>query len=189
MKLHIRNMVCDRCILVVRNELESAGLNPVAVTLGEVTLSEPAAEKKLDVFSHRLESLGFELLQDKRLIFIERIKAAILELVQQQNGLIRHNLSDYLSNHLNQDYAYLSSLFSEKEGLTVEHYYIAQRIERAKELLQYNELTLSEIAYQLGFSSVAHLSNQFKKVTGQSPSQFKKDVNAGRLPLDRVGKK
>ncbi len=186
MKLYIKNMVCNRCIMVVKDELEKAGFQPVAVMLGEADFKEdlsPADKKKIQQV---LEPLGFSLIDDRKNQLIEKIKTLIVELVHQKNGELSINLSDYLSSKTNHDYHYLSGLFSEIEGNTIEKYFIAQKIERVKELLVYDELSLSEIAWQLHYSSVAHLSSQFKKVTGLTPSHFKNIRDKKRKPLDEV---
>src|SRR5690606_36069809 len=133
-----------------------------------------------------LQTLGFELIDDKRSRQIMQIKSAIIDLVHQRNNSIKINLSNYVSNKLNHDYTYLSNLFSEVEGTTIEKYFIAQKIEKVKELLVYDELSLSEISFQLNYSSVAYLSNQFKKVTGLTPSHFKQIRADKRKPLDKV---
>lgn len=186
MKLHIKNMVCNRCILVVQNELERLGFTPSAVILGEATLDrEPSAEEKKQI-EETLTSLGFALIDDKRSRLIEKIKTLIVELVHQKNSELSTSLSAYLGNELHHDYSYLSGLFSESEGTTIEKYFIAQKIERVKELLVYDELSLSEIAWQLHYSSVSHLSNQFKKVTGLTPSHFKRIRHEKRKPLDQI---
>lgn len=185
-KLFIKNMVCNRCILVVKNELEGLGLHPTEVKLGEVRLPEAVPASTKSAISAALEPLGFQLIDDRRSQLIESIKSAIIALVHQEDQTLKTNLSDYLSEKLNQEYSYLSSLYSEVEGATIEKYYIAQRIERVKELLVYDEWSLSEIASRLNYSSVAYLSNQFKKVTGLTPSYFKKIRADKRLPLDEV---
>lgn len=185
-KLFIKNMVCNRCILVVKNELEGLGLHPTEVKLGEVRLPEAVPASTKSAISAALEPLGFQLIDDRRSQLIESIKSAIIALVHQEDQTLKTNLSDYLSEKLNQEYSYLSSLYSEVEGTTIEKYYIAQRIERVKELLVYDEWSLSEIASRLNYSSVAYLSNQFKKVTGLTPSYFKKIRADRRLPLDEV---
>jgi len=186
MKLHIKNMVCNRCIAAVKAELESLGFTPEEVKLGEVTIQEEPPEEEKETIDRALQKLGFELIDDRKSRLIERIKNLIVELVHQQNSELKTNLSDYLSSQLHHDYNYLSTLFSEVEGRTIENFFIAQKIERVKELLVYDELTVSEIAYQLHYSSVAHLSNQFKKMTGLSPSHFKKIRVEKRKPLDEV---
>lgn len=172
--------------MVVRNELEKRGLEPVSVELGEAVLKkELTSEQKIEL-GQALEQLGFELMDDKKSRIIERIKTIIIDLVHQKNSEMQLNLSDILSSELQHDYHYLSNLFSEVEGTTIEKYFIAQKIERVKELLVYDELSLSEIAYQLNYSSVAYLSAQFKKVTGLTPSHFKNISGIRRKPLDEV---
>lgn len=179
-------MVCNRCIMVVQNELDKLGLEAKDVKLGEVTLNkEPDAEEKVNL-KKALAPLGFEIIDDKKSRLIENIKTIIIDLVHHQNSESRTNLSEILSSQLHHDYNYLSNLFSEVEGKTIEKYFIAQRIEKVKELLVYDELSLSEIAYRLNYSSVAYLSNQFKKVTGLTPSHFKKIRLDKRKPLDEV---
>ncbi len=185
-KLYIRNMVCDRCKMVVRAELENMGLQPLSVELGEVELDRQLSGEERQRFSERLQKLGFSLIDDKKSRLIERIKTVIIELVQHRNNELDVNLSDYIKNQVNHDYHYLSSLFSEVEGTTIEKYFIAQKIEKVKELLVYDELSLSEIADQLHYSSVAYLSSQFKKVTGFTPSHFKQIREKKRKPLDQV---
>lgn len=185
--LFIKNMVCNRCIMVVRHELDKLGLEVKQVKLGEVTLEkEPTSEEKKSV-EEALVPLGFEVIDDKKSRIITQIKTIIIDLVHhQENNEAKHNLSEILSSQLHHDYNYLSNLFSEVEGTTIEKYFIAQKIEKVKELLVYDELSLSEIAYRLNYSSVAYLSNQFKKVTGLSPSHFKQVRADKRKPLDEV---
>ena len=185
MKLYIKNMVCDRCKMVVDATLRRIGLHPTDVDLGEVELSEddlPTAKRERLVTE--LEAVGFELLDDKRSRTVEKIKTVITELIQQKDGRLTSTLSHYLQQQLRQDYSALSHLFSEVEGITIEQYYIRQRIEKVKELLAYDELTLTEIAYRLQYSSVGYLSNQFKKVTGLTPSHFKRLRPIARKALD-----
>ncbi|WP_372949954.1 helix-turn-helix domain-containing protein [Mariniphaga sp.] len=185
-KLYIKNMVCDRCKMVVKAELEKLGYQPVSVELGEVVLEkELSADEKANI-DKNLQTLGFSLIDDKKSRLIEKIKSLIIELVHRQNNLLQTNLSDYLSSQLNHDYNYITNLFTEVEGTTIEKYFIAQKIEKVKELLVYDELTLSEIAWQLNYSSVAYLSSQFKKVTGLTPSHFKNIRVQKRKPLDKV---
>lgn len=187
MKLYIKNMVCSRCKMIVRAELEKLGLQPVSVELGEVELSgEIAGDQKKDIEA-ALKVYGFTLIDDKRSRIIEKIKNLIVALVHESKEEIpRVNLSDYLSEKLHHDYTYISNLFTQIEGTTIEKYYIAQKIERVKELLVYDESSLSEIAYQLHYSSVAHLSSQFKKVTGLTPSHFKRLGERKRKPLEEL---
>lgn len=186
MKLYIKNMVCKRCIIVLKNELEKFGYQPLNITLGEVLLSNEITDTEKDLFNQHLKTIGFEIINDKQSRIIEQIKSSIIEIVHQQNSELKSNLSDYLSSKLHHDYSYLSNLFSEVEGTTIEKYFIAQKIERVKELLVYDELSLSEIADQMNYSSVAYLSNQFKKVTGLTPTYFKNINTDKRKPIDEV---
>lgn len=179
-------MVCNRCNIVVKSELEKLGFHTISVELGEVNLLEDFKDDEKNIVSKKLRSLGFELLDDKTKITIERIKNLIIDLVHHQNIEIKINLSHYLNNHLMQDYNLLSNLFSEVEGKTIEHYFISQKTEKVKELLLYNELTLSEIAFKLNYSDVAHLSNQFKKTTGLTPTHFKKLKENKRVQIDKL---
>jgi AraC family transcriptional regulator len=183
--LHIKNMVCNRCIKVVHETLEAIGLHPVDIKLGEAILSEE--EQNIDYIKIRevLHENGFELLDDKKALLIEKIKTIVIEIIHQAETVDIHvNFSHLLQEATGKDYHYISSLFSSTEGITIEKYIILQRIERAKELLIYDELTLSEIAYKLGYSSVQHLSAQFKKTTGLTPSAFKQQNDKNRKPLD-----
>lgn len=183
--LIIKNMVCGRCIKVVREELEKLGLNVEHIELGEVSIS--GKEFPYEKIKTVLEENGFELVEDKKAMLINKVKSLIIEVIQSDRlEEMDMNFSEYLSEQLDTDYSYLSSLFSSVENITIEHYIILQKIERAKELLRYNELTLSEIAWRLGYSSVQHLSNQFRKVTGFTASQFKSLTDNYRRPLDHL---
>ncbi|RYG11947.1 MAG: AraC family transcriptional regulator [Chitinophagaceae bacterium] len=185
MKLYIKNMVCDRCKMAVESAFEKLDLQPINIVLGEVELDEQSlSESKYQDVKAALENLGFELLEYKRKTLVVQIKAAIIELAHYTKEPLKLNLSDYLSKKLSADYSSLSTAFSAEEKNTIEHYYILQKIEKAKELLSYGELTLSEIAFKLNYSSVAHLSAQFKKEAGITPSQFKQDLK--RNTLDKV---
>ncbi len=177
-------MVCARCEMAVRTLFDEMKISVLSIKLGEVELSKTLENLEKKQLSEKLKALGFELLDDKISKTIERIKNRIIDLVHHQNEQPKINLSSYLSDDLNQDYSALSNLFSETEGITIEHYFIAQKIERVKELLIYNELSLSEIAFQLNYSSVAHLSNQFKKTTGITPTQFKQLKEKKRKQID-----
>lgn len=179
-------MVCNRCKMVVKAELEKLGIQPLSVELGEVEIAPELSDAQKDQVQAALQPLGFELIDDRKSRLIEKIKTLIVELVHHQNNELAINLSDYLSEQLHHEYNYLSNLFSEVEGTSINQYYIAQKIERVKELLVYDELSLSEIAFQLNYSSTAHLSNQFKKVTGLTPSHFKNIRSERRKPLDEV---
>lgn len=179
-------MVCNRCIMVVQNELEKLGLATKDIKLGEVNFQRELIPSERIALGQALEPLGFEIIDDKKGRIIEKIKNIIIDLVHHQDNDVKSNLSDILSEALQQDYNYLSNLFSEVEGTTIEKYFIAQKIEKVKELLVYDELSLSEIALRLNYSSVAYLSNQFKKVTGLTPSHFKQIRADKRTPIDKV---
>lgn len=186
MTIYIKNMVCNRCKIAVRSTFEELGLHPVQVELGEVELQENNISAVKEELIEELQSVGFDLLDNKRTQTIEKVKNLIIDLVHNKDNDIEINLSEYLSKELHRDYSSLSNLFSEIEGITIEKYYILQKIERVKELLVYDELNLSEIAFKLNYSSTAYLSNQFKKVTGSTPSHFKKIREDKRKPLDEV---
>lgn len=186
MTIHIKNMVCDRCKMAVKSVLTGIGLNPIQIELGEVQLAEEDISAVKHQLTDALQALGFELLNDKKARTIEKIKNLIVDITQNRSSRLDLNLSTYLQQELHQDYSSLSNLFSQVEGVTIEKYYIHQKIEKVKELLVYDELTLSEIADQLHYSSVAYLSNQFKKVTGLTPSHFKKMRPRKRKSLDDV---
>jgi AraC-like DNA-binding protein len=186
MILYIKNMVCSRCKMVIKSEMEKLGITALKIELGEVTIEQDLDVSEKERLELILLELGFELIDDKKSKYIEKIKSLIIKLIHEQNNDIKITLSDYLSQEVYHDYFYLSNLFSEIEGTTIEKYFIAQKIERVKELLAYKELSLGEIAFQLHYSSVAHLSNQFKKVTGLSPSHFKNIRLGGRKSLDEV---
>ena len=184
--LHIKNMVCNRCIMVVKSQLEQLGLHPLSVELGIAVLPDAVSDETYQRVKASLETFGFELIDDKKSQTVELIKDAIIELVHYDDNGLKTNLSDYLASKLHRDYSALSKLFSETTNTTIEKYLIAQKIERVKELLSYDEFSLSEIAGMLNYSSVAHLSAQFKRVTGLSPSAYKRAGRPGRLPLDKV---
>ncbi len=185
--LYIKNMVCDRCILVVRQELDKLHLNYQNIQLGEVELAGQHSSAQIMELKGRLNILGFELLNDKKSTLVEKIKSSIIQLIHGTEAEeLTKKLSVLLSEKLNLDYHYISGLFSSIEGMTIEKYVILQRIEKAKELLMYAELTLREIADKLGYSSVQHLSQQFKKTTGLTPSHFKNLKKNMRIPLDKI---
>ncbi len=173
MKLYIKYMVSLRCKMLVKSELEKLGLTCVSVDLGMVDVREDVSQEQLEAFNANLKKAGLELLDDKKNILVEKIKAVIIEMIHYSDEVPKVNDSDYISEKLNYDYTYLSNTFSEVKGMTIQHYIILHKIERVKELLIYDELTLTEIAHKLHYSSVAHLSNQFKKVTGLTPTYFK----------------
>ena len=172
--------------MVVKSEFEKLGYQPIFVKLGEVKLNKDITSEEKTEISNAMNAYGFLIIDDKKSQLIEKIKTMIVDLVHQQDNDIKTNLSTYLTSHINHDYNYITNLFSEVEGTTIEKYFIAQKIERVKELLVYGELTLSEIAYQLNYSTPSHLSNQFKKVTGLTPKHFKEIKSNKRKPLDEV---
>lgn len=166
-------MVCIRCKMVVKNELEKLGLHYSFVELGEALIEEEATVEQLSELNEALLKNGLEILNDNRQILVEKIKTTIIELVHYTEDQIKVNLSNHLSDKLGYNYTYLANLFSELKGTTIEHYYLTHKIEKVKELLVYDELNLTEIAFKLHYSSVAHLSNQFRKMTGLTPSNFR----------------
>ena len=179
-------MVCIRCKMVVKSELEKLGVQKVRIELGEAEIFEDISTEQLDQLNINLKKVELELMDDKKSILVEKIKMIIIELVHYTDEQIKVNLSDYLSEKLNYNYTYLANLFSEVKGTTIEKFYLHHKIERVKELLVYNELNLSEIAYKLNYSSVAHLSNQFKKITGLTPSHFKNLKQKRQSPLENL---
>ena len=185
--LHIKNMVCNRCIKVVKDEFAKLDLNIEEIELGKVIVSSQLSNNIIEEVRKVLDENGFELIDDKKSKLIDRIKTIIIERTHySESGFESLNTSEYISKELGHDYSYLSNLFSSVEGITIEKYIINQKIEKVKELLVYDELSLNEISYQLGYSSVQHLSNQFKKITGLTPSHFKKLKENKRKPLDEV---
>lgn len=186
MVLYIKNMVCNRCIKVVSGILCDLQIAHGPVLLGEVPIKEKLSPEKAAQLQQALEQDGFELIDDKKTRIIEQVKKCILHRIAQDPEDITDNLSDFLTSQLHLEYSYLSALFSSVEGITIEKWHIAQKIEKAKELLVYDEMSLSEIAFNLGYSSVQHLSNQFKKVTGLTPSHFREVGASRRKPIDKV---
>ncbi len=185
--LTIRNMVCDRCKSAVARVFDGQHLPVKRIELGEVELLREPLTDELDALRGALRVEGFELVDDRDAVTIARIKAAIVKLVHHDGDMQgRVKLGDHLSAVLHKEYSGLTALFTQVEGITIEQFFLLQRLERVKELIKYDELTLSEIADRTGFSSVAHLSTQFKKLTGMTPSTFKQ-LGVGRTPLDRVG--
>ena len=176
-------MVSIRCKLIVMLFLEKFEIPYKSVELGEVVLNEDISTEKYDQLNTALLNTGLEILDDKRGRVVEKIRNVIVEMIHYSDELPKIKISDYISQKLNQNYSNLSHLFTEVRGITIEHYIIIQKIERAKELISYNELTLSDIAFKLHYSSVAHLSNQFRKVTGLTPTHFKKMKDKRRIPL------
>lgn len=186
MFLYVKNMVCERCIMAVRQVLQQLGIAYHYVQLGEIELTETPGREKLTALSKALLQIGFELLDDKKARTVEKIKTTIVSLIHRTNDGFNLKLSALLEEKIGLEYAYLSTLFSAVEGITIEKYAILQRIEKVKELLVYDELSLSEIADQLGYSSVQHLSLQFKKMTGLTASQFRNLKEKRRIPLDKI---
>ncbi len=187
MKLIIRNLVCDRCRTAVQRMLEAQGLPVQRIELGDVELQREVADGEREALRMALQVEGFDLVDDREAVIIARIKAALVKLVHQDGEIKgRVKLGEHLSALLHKEYSGLSALFTQVEGITIEQYFLLQRLERVKELIKYGELTMSEIADRTGFSSVAHLSAQFKKFTGMTPTVFK-EIGGGRLPLDHVG--
>lgn len=184
--LFIKNMVCDRCIMAVNQTLKNNGLKPIEVELGKACVDGDLSSEQREKLRKELKDIGFELLDDKKLRTIEQIKTAIIQLVHYNDNKSQVNLSTYLQDKLHQDYSTLSKLFSEFAAKTIERYYMEQRIERVKELITYNELSLSQIALKMNYSSVAYLSSQFKSITGMTPTQFKKLQGNKRKNLDEI---
>ena len=186
MKLYIKYMVSIRCKMVVKSELDKLGLRYGVVDLGEVEIRENLSDELRDQLKTALLKSGLELMDDKKAILVEKIKNVIIEMVHYEDELPKENFSDYLSEKLDYNYTYLANLFSETKGITIEKFMILHKIERVKELLLYDELTLSEIAWKLHYSSVAHLSHQFKKITGLTPSFFKSLKDKRRSTLENL---
>lgn len=184
--LFIKHMVSNRCKMAVKEELKKLGLHYILVDLGEVKIKETISSEKRELLKLNLHQSGLELMDDKKSMLIEKIKTIIIQMVHHSDEIIKINFSDYLSEKMNHDYTYLSNLFSEAQGNTIEHYIISHKIERIKELIIYGEHNITEIAWKMGYSSVAHLSNQFKKVTGQSPSFFKQLKEKHRCPIEEI---
>jgi AraC-like DNA-binding protein len=180
-------MVSNRCKMAVKEELKKLNLHFIVVDLGEVEIMENISTEQREQLKIALHDSGLELMDDKRAILIEKIKNAIIELVHHSDEVIKTNFSNYLSEKLNHDYTYLANLFSEVQGTTIEQFIISHKIERIKELMIYDELNISEIAWKMNYSSVSHLSNQFKKVTGLSPSHFKQLKDKRRNPIEEIG--
>ncbi len=179
-------MVSVRCKMAVKLALKNLGLHFIFVDLGEVDVLENVTPEQREQLKAVLLESGLALMDDKRAMLIEKIKNAVIEMVHHSDELIKTNFSDFLSKKLNHDYTYLANLFSEVQGTTIEHFIIAHKVERIKELIAYDELNITEIAYKMNYSSVAHLSNQFKKVTGLSPSHFKQLKDKRRSPIEDI---
>jgi AraC-like DNA-binding protein len=172
--------------MVVRSELEKLGLHHTIVELGEVTIMEEISPEQKKLLDTGLRKSGLELMDDKKSMLIEKVKNIIIELVHYSDTIPKTNLSDYLSDKLNYDYTYLANLFSEVTGTTIEKYFLSHKIEKVKELLVYDELNLKEIAFKLHYSSISHLSSQFKKITGLTPSHFKQLKHKRRTALENI---
>jgi len=179
-------MVSTRCKVAVKEELKKLGLHFIIVDLGEVDIMEDISDWQREQLKIALLGVGLELMDDKRAILIEKIKNVITEMIHYSDELPKINYSEYISEKLNFDYTYLSNIFSEVKGITLQQFIIVHKIEKVKELLLYDELNLTEISYKLNYSSVAHLSNQFKKITGLSPSQFKQLKDRKRSPIEEI---
>lgn len=180
-------MVSARCKMAVKEELKKLGLHFMVVDLGEVEIMENISPEQRAELKTALLDSGLELMDDKRAVLIEKIKNVIIEMVHHSDEMIKTNFSDFLSAKLNHDYTYLANLFSEVQGMTIEQFIISHKIERIKELIIYGELNITEIAWKMNYSSVAHLSNQFKKMTGLSPSHFKQLKDKRRSPIEEIG--
>jgi len=180
-------MVSNRCKIAVKEVLKKQGLHFIIVDLGEIDIMEDISSEQREQLNNALLKSGLELMDDKKAILIEKIKNLIIEMVHHSNEIIKVNLSDYLSEKLDHDYTYMANLFSEVQGTTIAQFLMLHKIERIKELIIYDELSISEIAWQMNYSSVAHLSNQFKKITGLTPSHFKNLKNKRRNPIEEIG--
>lgn len=183
--IYIKHMVCNRCIMVVEKELTELDLGPFFIKLGKISFERELTPIEVKLIKDRIEPLGFEVLDDKKRRLVEQIKTIIIDVICIEEHDKKPNLSEVLADKLAHDYYYLSTLFSEVEGITIEKYYINQKIEKVKELLVYEGISLSEIAFKLNYSSVAYLSNQFKKITGFTPIHFKK-IRADKEDVKQV---
>ncbi len=180
-------MVSTRCKMVVKDELKKLGLHFIVVDLGEVEIMENISNDVRVKLKSALFNSGLELMDDKKAVLIEKIKNVIIDMIHYSDEVPKMNYSDYISEKLQHDYTYLSNIFSEVKGITIQQFIIIHKIERAKELMLYDELNLTEISYKLHYSSVAHLSNQFKKITGLTPSHFKQLKDKRRSPIEDIG--
>ena len=187
MIIFIKNMVCQRCITAVKAEAEKLGIGVRNIQLGELETNEDHVDPKiLEVFDKNIEALGFERFDDKKNRIIQKVKSIVIENLHQNDGEYNHNWSELIASRIEYEYNYISGLFSSLEGITLEQYIIRQKVEKVKELLFYDELPLKEIAWKLGYNSPAYLSNQFKKITGMTPGQFRNQLNKKRKPLDQL---
>jgi AraC-like DNA-binding protein len=187
LRLYIKYMVSIRCKMVVKDVLKNLGLHFIVVDLGEVEIMEDLTPEQETELKEALSEVGLELMEDKKAILIEKIQNLITEMIHHSTEVPKVNYSDYISEKLDYDYTYLSNIFSEVKGITIQQFIIVHKIERIKELIIYDEMTISEIAWKMHYSSVAHLSNQFKKNTGLTPSHFKQMKNKRRVPIDEIG--
>ncbi|WP_310556690.1 helix-turn-helix transcriptional regulator [Flavobacterium sp.] len=179
-------MVSNRCKIAVRDELKKLGLHFIVVDLGEVEIMENLNSEKRELLKLGLLDCGLELMDDKKAILIEKIKNIVIQMIHHSEEIIKVNFSDYLSDKLDHNYTYLANMFSEVQGMTIEHFIISHKIERIKELIIYGEHNITEIAWKMGYSSVAHLSSQFKKATGLSPSHFKQQKDKRRTSIEQL---
>jgi AraC-like DNA-binding protein len=186
LKLFIKYMVSNRCKMAVKTALKTLGLHFIFVDLGEVEIMENLSPQQRELLIIALQRSGLELMDDKRAILIEKIKTAIIEMIHHTDEILKINFSAFISEKLHHDYTYLANLFSEVQGTTIEQFIISNKIERIKELIIYDELNITEIAWKMNYSSVAHLSNQFKKVTGLTPSHFKQLKDKRRSPIEEL---
>jgi AraC-like DNA-binding protein len=186
MKIYIKNMICIRCKIVVKSELKKLDIHFRKIEMGEVETTDNVSQEILKLLDNNLRYYGLELIEKKKNILAEKIKTAIIELVHHSDEPLKINLSDYLSEKLNYNYNYLANIFSKVQGTSIEKFYIKHKIERVKELLTYNELNLKEISFLTQYSSIAHLSNQFKKTTGLAPTQFRNLQYKNRISLEQV---
>ncbi|MBD3749226.1 MAG: helix-turn-helix transcriptional regulator [Sphingobacteriales bacterium] len=186
MEILIKNMVSNRCKMIVEQAFYKLDIYEIQTSLGKVITPHPISLEQLDSLKTELSYNGFQVLENKKLILVERIKNVIIEMIYFENEVLRINFSCYLADKLNQDYTYLANIFSETQKITIEHFIILHKIERVKQLITYDELTLTEISYKMHYSSVAHLSSQFKKTTGLTPSEFKNQLNPILFCIENV---
>ncbi len=187
LKLYIKYMVSNRCKMAVKDELKKLGLHFIMVDLGVIEIMETISNEKRLLLKEGLLQSGLELMDDKKAILIEKIKNTIVQLIHHSDEILKVNFSNYLAEKLEHNYTYLANLFSEVQGTTIEQFIISHKVERIKELIIYGELNITEIAWKMNYSSVAHLSSQFKKVTGLSPSHFKQLKDKRRNPIENIG--
>jgi AraC-like DNA-binding protein len=186
MKIIIKYMVSNPCIVIVKEELRKLGYDYVSVKLGEAEISENITNEQIEEIKFALNKFGLVVIEDKKKLLVEKVKNIIIEMVHYEEEMPKIKFSYYISQKLNYNYTYLANLFSQTEGITIESFILSHKIEKAKELIVYNELTLTEIASKLDYSSIAHFSNQFKKITGLRASDFKSMKEKIRIPLEHV---